>query len=122
MSQHEKIDYVELPASDLTATRLFFTEVFGWHFVDYGEDYTAFFNAGINGGFFRSGKIANTDNGSALIVFYSDNLEQTRQKIQQAGGVITRPIFLFPGGRRFHFTDPSQNEYAVWSDTPTPAD
>ena len=116
MKRHEKITYVEFPAKDLKATKRFFAEVFGWSFVDYGPEYTAFSNAGIDGGFFQSDLAASTHNGSALIVFYSKNLEQTRVRIEQAGGSIVKPMFSFPGGRRFHFGDPNGNEYAVWSD------
>lgn len=117
MHEHEKINYVEFPARDIEATKAFFTAVFGWTFVDYGPDYTAFSNAGIDGGFFKSDLTASTKNGSSLIVFYSKNLKQTQAKIEAAGGSIVQPIFPFPGGRRFHFADPNGNEYAVWSDT-----
>ena len=116
MQEHEKIDYVEFPASDLDATKSFFSTVFGWSFQDYGPDYTAFSNAGLDGGFFKSDLQANTANGSALVVFYSNNLEETRSKVMDAGGSITKEIFSFPGGRRFHFREPSGNEFAVWSD------
>ncbi|MFQ5753829.1 MAG: VOC family protein [bacterium] len=116
MNEHEKINYVEFPAKDIEATKAFFTEVFGWSFVDYGPEYTAFSNEGIDGGFFKSDLTSSTANGSALIVFYSKNLEQTQLKIENAGGSIIKPIFSFPGGRRFHFTEPSGNEFAVWSD------
>ncbi len=116
MNKHEKINYVEFPAKDIEATKAFFTTVFGWSFVDYGPEYTAFSNEGINGGFFKSNLIVSTENGSALIVFYSKDLEQTQAKIKSAGGSIIKPIFSFPGGRRFHFADPNGNEYAVWSD------
>jgi predicted enzyme related to lactoylglutathione lyase len=116
MPEHEKIDYVEFPAKDIEATKAFFTRAFGWSFVDYGPDYTAFSNEGLEGGFFKSDLTASTDNGSALIVFYSKTLEQTQSKIEKAGGTIVKPIFSFPGGRRFHFSDPNGNEYAVWSD------
>ncbi len=116
MNKHEKINYVEFPAKDLAATKVFFTAVFAWSFVDYGPDYTAFSNEGIDGGFFKSDLSSSTKNGSALIVFYSKNLEQTQSKITHAGGAILKPIFSFPGGRRFHFGDPNANEYAVWSD------
>jgi len=116
MNEHEKINYVEFPAKDIEATKAFFTEVFGWSFVDYGPEYTGFSNEGIDGGFFKSDLSASTENGSALIVFYSKDLEQTQAKIEGAGGSIIKPIFPFPGGRRFHFVDPSGNEYAVWSD------
>ena len=116
MNKHEKINYVEFPAKDIEATKAFFTTVFGWSFVDYGLEYTAFSNEGIDGGFFKSNLIVSTENGSALIVFYSKDLEQTQAKIKSAGGSIIKPIFSFPGGRRFHFADPNGNEYAVWSD------
>lgn len=116
MNEHEKINYVEFPAKDIEATKEFFKDVFSWSFVDYGPDYTAFSNEGIDGGFFRSMLTASVENGSALIVFYSRNLERTFAKIESAGGLISKPIFPFPGGRRFHFVEPSGNELAVWSD------
>lgn len=112
----EKINYVEIPARDIEGTKRFFSEAFGWRFIDYGPDYAALENAGLDGGFFRSDLVARTDSGSALVVLYSSTLETTLEKVKDAGGDIVRPIFAFPGGRRFHFTDPSGNEYAVWSD------
>ncbi len=116
MSAHEKINYIEFPVKNITATKVFFKEVFEWSFEDYGADYTAFLNAGIDGGFYKSDLVVSTDKGSALIVFYSDDLESTEEKISHAGGEILAPIFDFPGGRRFHFADPNGNEFAVWSD------
>ena len=116
MNEHEKINYVEFPAKDIAATKAFFSAVFDWSFVDYGPDYIAFSNQGIDGGFFKSDLSISTDNGSALIVFYSNALEKTQLKIENAGGKIIKPIFFFPGGRRFHFSDPNGNEFAVWSD------
>ena len=116
MNEHEKINYVEFPARDIEATKTFFIKAFGWSFVDYGPEYTAFSNEGLDGGFFKSDLAASTENGSALIVFYSQDLETTQSKIESAGGSIIKPIFSFPGGRRFHFEDPSDNEFAVWSD------
>ena len=116
MSNHEKIDYVEFPCRNLAAAKLFFSDVFGWQFQDYGPEYSAFSGAGLDGGFFLSDRPALTANGSALVVFYSTNLEETELKITDNGGKIIRPIFSFPGGRRFHFTDPSGNEFSVWSD------
>ena len=115
--EHEKIDYVEFPSRDIEVTKRFFSTVFGWQFTDYGPDYSAFMNEGINGGFYRSDLNSSTENGSTLIVFYSSELEQTQQKISDAGGNIVKPVFSFPGGRRFHFADPNGNEYAVWSDS-----
>ncbi len=116
MKEHEKIDYVEFPAKDIEATKNFFSTVFGWSFEDYGPDYAAFSNEGIDGGFYKSELAATTEKGSALIVFYSKELESTQSKIVAAGGQIVRPVFSFPGGRRFHFSDPNGNEFAVWSD------
>ncbi|HHH72847.1 MAG TPA: VOC family protein [Sulfuricurvum sp.] len=116
MSEHEKIDYIEFPSCDLMATKAFFNECFGWKFKDYGPDYTAFFDAGLMGGFFHSDTASKTQNGAALVVLYSETLEATEKKIKRTGGVVTRPIFSFPGGRRFHFTEPGGNELAVWSE------
>ncbi len=115
-SHHEKLNYLEYPASNLEATKAFFSTVFNWQFTDYGDEYVAFANAGLDGGFFKSEHKARTDSGSALAVFYSDDLEATLTKITAAGGDIIKPIFAFPGGRRFHFLEPSGNEFAVWSD------
>jgi predicted enzyme related to lactoylglutathione lyase len=116
MHQHEKINYVEFPSTDFDATKDFFNAVFGWEFTDYGENYTAFSDQGLDGGFFKSTKCSSTKNGSALVVFYSNALEETEKKIEASTGKITQEIFSFPGGRRFHFTDPTGNEFAVWSD------
>ena len=117
MSQHEKMDYIEFSAKNLLETKTFFTHVFGWTFEDFGPDYTAFDNAGLRGGFFHSDLSASTANGSALMVFFSHDLEATQDKIIQSGGKVIKPIFSFPGGRRFHFTEPSGNEFAVWAQT-----
>ena len=114
--EHEKINYVEFPAQDIEKTKAFFSAVFGWEFEDYGPEYTAFSNQGLDGGFFRSDRRVSTETGSALIIFYSVDLEATLSKIEPAGGSIIQPIFPFPGGRRFHFSDPNGNEYAVWSE------
>lgn len=116
MHSHEKINYVEFPAKDMAATKTFFNTAFNWQFTDYGPDYTAFDHQGLDGGFFSSEHCADASKGSALIVFYSNSLPETQAKVEAAGGKITQAIFSFPGGHRFHFTDPSDNEFAVWSD------
>lgn len=113
---HEKINYLELPANNLAANKAFFTQVFNWQFTDYGPEYTAFNNAGLEGGFYKAELASNTQNGAALVVFYSQDLTATQTKVTDAGGRLLKPIFSFPGGRRFHFADPCGNEYAVWSD------
>ena len=116
MSKHEKINYVEYPANDIPSTKRFFEKAFGWVFVDYGPDYAAFTNQGLDGGFFRSELSSSTKNGAALTIFYSQYLEATEANIKNFCGVIIKEIYSFPGGRRFHFTEPSGNEFAVWSD------
>lgn len=116
MNVHEKLNYVEFPSSDLQATKAFFENAFGWSFVDYGPEYTAFSGQGLDGGFFKASMCSNTSNGAALLVFYSADLENTLSKVTKAGGTIVKPVYSFPGGRRFHFSEPSGNEFAVWSD------
>lgn len=116
MNEHEKLNYVEFASADLAATKTFFEKAFGWTFVDYGPDYAAFAGQGLDGGFFRADLRSSSANGAALLVFYSRDLEGTLGKVTAAGGAIVKPIFAFPGGRRFHFTEPSGNEFAVWSD------
>jgi len=101
---HEKINYIELPARDIDGTKDFFAKAFGWSFIDYGPDYVAIQHAGLDGGFYRSELVASTSTGSALVVLYSKELEASQSHVEQAGGAIIKPIFDFPGGRRFHFT------------------
>ena len=116
MSQHNKINYIEYPARDIEATKAFFTKAFGWTFTDYGPDYASFGDQGTDGGFYRANNAALVSNGSALIVLYSEDLESTLSDVVAAGGTVTKDIFSFPGGRRFHFLEPSGNELAVWSE------
>ena len=116
MSKHEQINYLEFPAKDIEATKAFFKAVFDWAFQDYGPEYCAVTNATVDTGFFKSDLCASSANGSVLIVFYSEALEQTQAKIVANGGTIVKDTFEFPGGRRFHFADPNGNEFAVWSD------
>ncbi len=116
MNVHEKMNYVEFPAKDLSVVKKFFSNVFGWQFTDYGAEYTSFNDEGLDGGFFKSDLVSSPKNGSVLVVFYSNDLEKTLEKIEKYNGKIIQPIFEFPGGRRFHFSDPNGNEYAVWSE------
>lgn len=115
MSNDTAINYVEFPARDLQASKAFFTAAFGWEFEDYGPDYAAFTGQGVDGGFFRSELCSTTATGGALVVIHTDALEVVQSRVEAAGGVIVQPIFTFPGGRRFHFTEPSGNELAVWT-------
>ena len=111
-----KINYIEMPASDIAATKQFFNDAFGWEYIDYGPDYAAIKNAGIDGGFYSAPLKAQTAQGSVLVVLYSPDLQKSLHAVEQAGGEIIKPIFSFPGGHLFHFTCPSGNEYAVWSE------
>jgi len=115
MAQSEMINYVEFPACNIPETKAFFERAFSWTFIDYGPEYTAFSHSGIDGGFFQSELVSSTKNGACLLVLLSDDLEITERRVKNSGGIITQAIFAFPGGRRFHFTEPSGNELAVWS-------
>jgi uncharacterized protein len=114
VERDRRIDYIELPATDIAATKRFYSDAFGWKFTDYGPDYTSFEDGRLAGGFTKDGKVAK---GGPLVVIYADKLEAVEAKVRQAGATIVKPIFSFPGGRRFHFSDPSGNELAVWSET-----
>src|SRR5579864_3165024 len=103
MRQDGKLDYLEMPGGDLPALKAFYAAAFGWRFVDYGPDYAAF-DEGLEGGFYAGGSGV-----APLPVLYATDLEATLAKVQGAGAEITRPIFAFPGGRRFHFRDPAGN-------------
>ncbi|KZN47041.1 VOC family protein [Pseudoalteromonas luteoviolacea] len=116
MNQHEKLNYVEFAAKNLNATKAFFSAVFAWEFVDYGPEYTTFSNQGLDGGFYKADMYSQSSGGGALLVFYSNNIQTTLDKVVQHGGKIVKPIFDFPGGCRFHFKEPSGNEFAVWSE------
>ncbi|TGD74322.1 VOC family protein [Mangrovimicrobium sediminis] len=116
MPEHHKLDYVEFRTPDLAASKAFFHAAFGWNFVDYGPDYTAFSGEGLDGGLFRGAAPATADGGAPLLVFYSAALEGSEAAVTAAGGRVVREIFSFPGGRRFHFVEPGGNELAVWSD------
>lgn len=111
--KNNQIDYIEFHANDLEMIKAFYTACFKWTFTDYGPDYTSFSDGKLNGGFER------TDSeivSGVLVVLYHENLEFLRDEIIKSGGKVSKEIFAFPGGKRFHFLDPSGNELAVWSD------
>ncbi len=116
MDPSNKIYYVEYHASDLDRTKAFFEKVFGWQFTDYGPDYTSFTDGKMAGGFARSDKRASQAAGSALVVIFHARLEEALRLVSEHGGRITQEIFAYPGGRRFHFTEPSGNELSVCSE------
>ena len=109
----QRIDYIEIAATNLADIERFYTEAFGWKFTDYGPEYTSFADGRLSGGFFKSDGVRA---GSVLVVIFALDLEASEARVRKAGGTITKEIFRFPGGRRFHFRDPSGNELAVWSD------
>lgn len=108
-----RIDYVEFSATDVAATKRFYIDAFGWKFTDYGPEYTSFEDGRLAGGF---AKAKTTGARGALIVIFAVDLAGAEARVRKAGGTIVKPAYSFPGGRRFHFTDPSGNELAVWSD------
>jgi len=107
------ITYVEFKANDLEKIKSFYNSSFGWDFTDYGPTYVSFSESGLMGGFEKTE--SEIKNG-ALIVLYHTNLQSIKNKIIDSNGTISKDIFSFPGGQRFHFIDPSGNELAVWSD------
>ncbi len=113
MRETGKIDYIEFPARDTASVKAFYGEAFGWRFTDYGPTYAAFEGEGTDGGF----QAGDDPPAGPLVVLYADDLEAMEAKVRAAGADIIRPIFSFPGGRRFHFRDPAGNELAVWSQT-----
>ncbi|MGQ0383688.1 MAG: VOC family protein [Gammaproteobacteria bacterium] len=114
MHTHHEIDYIEFGVRDTTIAKQFYGAAFGWKFTDYGPDYV-----GIHGGRGEQGGFRRADSvpaGGPLVVLFSTDLEATQAAVKAAGGKIVQEIFSFPGGRRFHFEDPSGNELAVWSE------
>jgi predicted enzyme related to lactoylglutathione lyase len=111
MPKDGQIDYVEFSASEVTKSKEFYGRVFGWQFEDYGPEYASFTDGRMAGGFAAAPK-----RSEPLVVLYVANLEAFVDRVKSAGGSIVKPIFSFPGGRRFHFFDPDGNELAVWSD------
>ena len=110
------IDYIEMPSKDLGATKDFFAKLLGWSFQDYGPEYASFDDGRMAGGFFASENVSAVAKGAALIVLYSPELEKMQADVVRLRGKITRAIFEFPGGRRFHFEPPGGGEFAIWSE------
>lgn len=116
MGTHLKINYIELPAENIELAKSFYGAAFGWSFEDYGPDYCAFNDGDNEGGFYRSPMCSNSTEGAALVVLYAEDIAAAEAAVLESGGAIKTPVFSFPGGKRFHFLDPNQNELAVWSD------
>jgi uncharacterized protein len=110
---HHAIDYIELTVTDVAVARAFYAAAFGWRFNDYGPDYAGIEGDGREVGGLR--KDAEVRRGGPLVILFSGDLEASLAAVRAAGGTIVREPYGFPGGRRFHFADPSGNELAVWS-------
>ena len=113
-NQDNSINYIEFPLVKNTETKKFYHQVFGWEFTDWGPNYISFSGANIDGGF--NGEDAEVSASGVLVVLYASDLDQKLADVKKAGGKISKPIFEFPGGKRFHFRDPNGNELAVWSE------
>lgn len=111
MTRAYRIDYLEFPSADGPASRSFFEKAFGWSFTSYGPSYAGIDDAGIDAGI-DGDPCASTS--APLAVIRTDDLDRAEKDVVAAGGVITRPAFDFPGGRRFHFREPGGSELAVW--------
>ena len=109
-----KIDYIEFNVADIAVSKAFYGGAFGWIFTDYGPQYCEFQDGRLTGGFTTLAPVS--AKGGPLIILFADDLEDALSRVEKAGGVIVKPIFAFPGGRRFHFTDPDGYELAAWAD------
>jgi predicted enzyme related to lactoylglutathione lyase len=110
------VDYIEFPAGsldELTAAKRFYGSVFGWVYKDWGNEYADTESSGVGTGI--NADVSHQPR-QPLVVIYAELLEAARAKVAAAGGKISRDIFAFLGGRRFHFVDPAGSELAVWSD------
>lgn len=116
MTRHNRIDYIELSVTDIAAAKRFYGQAFGWQFTDYSDGYV-----GIKGEPHEMGGLAKVDamppSGGPLVIIYADDLDAALHSVTEAGGRIDTEPFGFPGGRRFHFADPSGNILAVWTTT-----
>jgi predicted enzyme related to lactoylglutathione lyase len=114
--RHHAIDYIEFAVTDITVAKQFYENAFGWEFSDYGPDYAGIRDPDGEG---EVGGLRVADRvqaGGPLVVLFSRDLEASIGRIEAAGGTITTEPFVFPGGKRFHFRDPSGNELAVWAE------
>lgn len=115
MRDEGRVDYVEIPVTDLDRTRAFFEQLYGWEFQEWGPDYYSFSDGRLDGGFRRAAEPAPAS--GVLLVFYSQDLERDYARVKQLGATISQEIFDFPGGRRFHFVEPAGTEFAMWTGT-----
>jgi predicted enzyme related to lactoylglutathione lyase len=115
MRAENRIDYVEIPVTDMKKARSFLEAMFAWDFQEWGDEYYSFNDGGLNGGMRLSSEPAPST--GVLLVFFSEDLERDVERVKELGGAISQEIFSFPGGRRFHFTDPVGTEFAIWGES-----
>ena len=104
-----RLNYVELPVRDVATAKAFYETAFGWALTGFGPTYAATLTGDTDIGL--QGDAAEATR-TPLAVIEVDDLEAALDSVTQAGGMIVKPIFAFPGGRRFQFLDPSGNELA----------
>lgn len=115
MRPENRIDYIEIPVTDLPKARAFLEGMFGWEFQEWGDEYFSFNEGRLDGGLRKADAPAPAT--GVLLIFYSEDLERDVVRVQELGGTISQEVFPFPGGRRFHFIDPVGTEFAIWSDS-----
>ena len=113
LHSHHAIDYIEISVTDMVEAKRFYKAAFDWQFSDYGPDYAGIQKQGGEAGGLCL--VPEVSTGGPLVILYSENLDTSLAAVRDAGGRISTEPFEFPGGRRFHFQDPSGNELAVWS-------
>ena len=107
-----QIDNIEFNVVDIAISKAFYGSVFNWSFVDYGPTYSEFSDGRMTGGFTTGEPVRP---GGPLVILYAEDLDLIQLRLKAAGATISREIFSFPGGRRFHFIDPDGYELAVWT-------
>ncbi len=105
-----RLNYVELPVRDIGTTKDFYERAFGWSMTSFGPTYAATLTGDTDVGLQGDGAEATK---APLPVIEVEDLERALAAVEAAGGRIVRPIFSFPGGRRFQFVDPAGNELAA---------
>lgn len=115
MRDEGRIDYIEIPVTDLDRSREFFGQLFGWEFQEWGTDYYSFSDGRLDGGLRRSEEPAPAS--GVLLVFYTQDIDRDYERVKELGAAISQEIFEFPGGKRFHFVDPVGTEFAMWTGT-----
>ena len=104
-----RLNYVELPVRDVAVAKDFYESVFGWSLTEFGPTYAATLTGDTDIGL-QGDKAEATK--APLPVIEVDDIEVALEAVMRAGVPVVRPIFAFPGGRRFQFLDPSGNEIA----------